>query len=368
MDNKKIRVAIAHGDTNGIGYELILKAFEDPTMMELCTPIVYGSPKVAAYHAKALGIETQFTSINRAEEAKDNRLNVLNCLDGEVKVDLGHPSEESAKAGLKALNKALDDYQQGLFDTLVAIPMSNFDLPAYVQKALKEKTKPITLRCSEDLRVTLVTSHIALKEVPEAITKQVIVEKVKLLHNCLRRDLNISTPRIAVMALNPHANDEAEWGEEEQEMIIPAISELASQSIQAFGPYSADAFFGNSQYLRFDGVLAMYHDQGMVPFKSIVEEGSVDLVSGLPLVVTSPAQDATFEAAGKKQASPLSLLHAIYLAIDVTRNRQSYDEPLKNPLPKLYHEKRDDSEKVRFRSTERKGDDKKGGNSEETIA
>ena len=359
MDNQKIRVAITHGDTNGTGYELILKAFEDPTMLELCTPIVYGSPKVAAYHAKALGIETQFTIINRAEEAKDGRLNLLNCFDDEVKVELGQPTEESATAARKALDKALSDYQQGAYDVLVANPMNAFDVAAYVQKALDGKAQSLTLRCSDDLRVALVTNHVALKEVPEAITKQKIMEKVQLMHQCLRRDLSISSPRIAVMALNPHANEEAELGEEEQEIIAPAISELANQGIQAFGPYPADTFFGNSQYLRFDGVLAMYYDQGMTPFKSIVAEGSVDLTTGLPLVLTAPAQDADFEHAGKNQADTLPLLHAIYMAIDVARNRDNYDEPLQNPLPKLYHEKRDDSEKVRFRSSERKGDDKK---------
>lgn len=352
MENQKIRVAITHGDTNGTGYELILRAFEDPTMLELCTPIVYGSPKVAAYHAKALGIETQFTIINSPEEAKDGRLNLLNCFDEEVKVDMGQPTQESAEAARKALEQAMADYEKGVYDALVMAPTANFDPTSFLQKRLNARQQPLVVRCSDDLRVALVTNHVAIKDVPEAITKQKIVEKAQLMHQSLRRDLTLSSPRIAVLALNPHADEDGQLGEEEQTIIAPAIAELAEQGIQAFGPYPADEFFGTGQYLRFDGVLAMYYDQGMTAFKTLVSEGSVDFTAGLPLVVTAPAVDSCFEQAGQTKVSALPLLHAIYMAIDATRNRRNYDEPLQNPLPKLYHEKRDDSEKVRFRSSE----------------
>jgi len=357
MENQKIRVAITHGDTNGTGYELILKAFEDPTMLELCTPIVYGSPKVAAYHAKALGIETQFTIINDVEEAKEGRLNLLNCINEEVKVEFGQTTTESSAAAQKALEHAFNDYQKGQISIIVSAPAPGIDAVSLVQKRLEQIEKPLTIRCSEDMRIALMTNHLALKDVPEAITKQEIIRRVKMMHQSLRRDMNISAPRIAVLALNPHVEDDL-MGEEEKEMIIPAIQELEESGLLAFGPYAADDYFGNSLYLRFDGVLAMYYDQGMIPFKSLAREGSVDYTTGLPLILVAPADGDDMEEAGKNTKEPLSMLHAIYMAIDVWRHQKDYDEPLKNPLPKLYHEKRDDSEKVRFRSVEKKTDDK----------
>ena len=354
---KKIRVAITHGDTNGIGYELILKALEDMTILELFTPIIYGSPKVAAYHAKALGIEAQFSIINEASEAQDNRLNILNCFgEEEVKVDLGEPTDISASAAKRALDKAIEDYRQGLFDVLVTAPVNRSTIESfnghcdYLQRQLDSQTQGISLLVNEDVRVGLVTNNVAIKDIAEAITKQKIVEKAQLMHQALRRDLRLSNPRIAVMSLNPRCGEDGALGEEEQEIISPAIEELAAQGIQAFGPYAADNFFGRGDYLRFDGVLAMYHDQGLTPFKTIDPFSGVRFTSGLPIVRTAPAQGPCFAQAGRNQADATSMRNAIYLAIDVWRNRQTYDEPLQNPLPKLYHEKRDESEKVRFRS------------------
>lgn len=346
--DKKIRVAITHGDTNGVGYELILKAFEDPTMLELCTPIIYGSPKVAAYHCKALGIDTQFTIINDATEAKDGRINLLTCFGEEVKIEMGQRTEEATEAARKAIDRAAKDMQDNLFDVLVMAPTADFDGNGYLLKAIGAQQQCISLRTSEELRMVLVTNRLAIKEVPEAITKQRITEKAQLLHQCLRRDFRLSSPRIAVLALNPHVGHDEPLGEEEQEVIAPAIDELSQQGIQAFGPYPADELFGNTLYSRFDAVMAMYHDQGMTAFKSIATEEGVDLITGLNTVVTAPVYGSCHEDAGKNTAEPLPMLHAIYLAIDVCRNRADYDAPLGNPLPKLYHEKRDESEKVRF--------------------
>ena len=339
---RKPRVAITHGDTNGVGYELIFKIFDDPEMLELCTPVIYGSPKVATYHRKALNMQTQFSIISTASDAKENRLNLLTTFDEEIKVEIGQPSEEATDAARKALKRAIVDVQQRLADVLVMAPDN---LPDFLSK----EPEVLRIRIAEDLRIALITNQMAIKDVPEAITKQKIVEKGKIMHTCLRRDLRISSPRIAVLSLNPPTGNEADpWGEEEKEMIIPAIDELAQMNIQAFGPCFADTFFGNGYYTKFDGVMAMYHDQGMAPLKTLAQEESVNLSTGMPFVCTSPEIGVQYDVAGKGCADEAPLRRAIYLGIDVFRNRINYDEPLGNPQPKLYKEKRDDSEKVRF--------------------
>lgn len=354
--DKKVRVAITQGDTNGVGYEVIFKAFEDPAMLELCTPIIYGSPKAAAYHAKALGIEMQFNIIKNASDAQDNRLNLLAVIEDEVKIDLGEPTPESSEAAQRAIDRAIDDYKEGAYDVLVTAPVSKNTIKGfnghtnYIERRLNDGRQGLTILSNEDLRVALVTNNVAIKDVPEAITKQKIVEKAAIFHQALRRDLRISSPRIAVLALNPRCGEDGMLGDEEQEIIKPAVDELVAQGIQAFGPYAADDFFGTYSYYRFDGVLAMYHDQGQTPFKALATESGVRFTAGLSIVRTAPAHGPIFNQAGRNATDGASLRNAIYMAIDVLRNRQNYDEPLANPLPKLYHEKRDESEKVRFRA------------------
>lgn len=356
MEDRKIRVAITHGDTNGVGYEVILKAFEDPTMLELCTPIIYGSPKLAAYHAMALNMDLQFTLINHASEAKDGKLNLLATFDEEVKVDMGIATPEAGVAAKKALDRALADYKQGGFDVLVTAPVCKNSIAGfnghtgYMAQRLGSGDQGLTILLSDDLRVALVTNNVAIKDVAESITKQKIVEKARIFHQSLHRDMRISCPRIAVLGLNPRCGEGGILGDEEQEVIKPAIDELAAESIQAFGPYAADDFFGSGEYSKFDGVLAMYHDQGQTPFKTLAHENGVRFTAGLQLVRTAPAHGTHFHIAGRNMADAASMRQAIYTAIDTWRNRQEYDAPLGNPLPKLYHEKRDDSEKVRFRA------------------
>jgi 4-hydroxythreonine-4-phosphate dehydrogenase len=201
---------------------------------------------------------------------------------------------------------------------------------------------------NEQLRVALVTTHLPIKDVSKAITKEAIIEKATIFHKSLKRDFRISNPRIAVLSLNPHAGDNGLLGSEEQDIIKPAIEELEKNGIQAFGPYPADGFFGSSTYDHFDGVLAMYHDQGLAPFKTIALESGVNFTAGLPIIRTSPDHGTAFDIAGQGKADENSFRQAVYTALDIYRNRQQYDEPLKNPLPKLFHEKKDDSEKVRF--------------------
>ena len=373
MENRKLRVAITHGDTNGIGYEIIFKTFSEPAMLELCTPIIYGSPKVAAYHRNALGIQGNFTIINSAAEAHNNKVNLLTTFDQEIKVDLGNPSKEAGMASLAALEKAMADYKEGLFDVLVTAPINKNHIQSddfhfcghteYIEERAGNGDKALMILLNDMLRVALVTTHLPIRDVAAAITKESIIEKATIFHNSLKRDFRISNPRIAVLALNPHAGDDGLLGREEQEVIIPAIKELSDNGIRAFGPYAADGFFGHESYTAFDGVLAMYHDQGLAPFKCLDLGNGVNFTAGLPIVRTSPDHGTAYDIAGKNMADESSFRNAIYLALDVFRNRIEYDEPFNNPLKKLYHEKRDDSEKARFsinkfKEQDNSGDDK----------
>lgn len=358
MEEKKIRVAITQGDTNGVGYEVVLKAFADPTILELCTPIIYGSAKIATYHKKTLNLETNFSTINKAEDARDGRVNLLVCHDDDTKVEFGQPSAEAGQAALYALDRAMTDYRSGLFDVLVTAPINkatiqspSFHFPGhteYIETSVGEGKKALMILMNDVLRVALVTTHLPIKDIAKAISKEAIIEKATIFHQSLRRDFRISCPRIAVLSLNPHAGDNGLLGAEEKDIIQPAIEQLAENGIQAFGPYAADGFFGSGSFNYFDGVLAMYHDQGLAPFKTIALDNGVNYTAGLPIVRTSPDHGTAYDIAGQGKADENSFRQAIYTAIDIWRNRQNYDEPLKNPLPKLFHEKREDGNKARF--------------------
>lgn len=376
MENNKIRVAITHGDTNGIGYELIFKTFADTEMLELCTPIIYGSPKVAAYHRKALDIEANFTIINSAEEARDGRVNIIPCFEEEIKVELGMPTQESGTAALKALDRAMTDYREGLYDVLVTAPLDSnniqgegFRFPGhhqYIETSLGEGKKALVVLCNERLRIAVATDEtLSLKDVPAAITKEIIETKATQFFKTLRSDFNISNPRVAILALNP-----GQPGKEEKEILQPAVEELFDNGVNAFGPYAADDFFGKGYYTAFDGILAMYHDQGIAPFKAISPESCVKFAAGLPVIATAPDNNAGFDIAGQCVANADSFRSAIYAAIDIFRCRENYETPYANPLPKLYHEKREDGEKVRFNiPKKREGNgDKKEGHGPKTFA
>ena len=358
MEQNKIKVAITQGDVNGIGYEVILKAFEDPTMLELCTPIIYGSPKVMTYHRKALNLETSFSIINSATEAQHGRINVVSSNDDEVKVDLGKPTREAGKAAFDALEKAMTEYKEGLYDVLVTAPIhkqmiqsESFAFPGhteYIEQSVGEGAKALMILANETLRVALVTSHIPVAKIASTITKELIEEKLQLFNTSLKADFGITAPRIAVLALNPHAGDGGLLGNEEETIIAPAIKAMREQGILCYGPYSADGFMGNGSFSHFDGVLAMYHDQGLIPFKVMAMEEGVNFTAGLPLVRTSPDHGTAFDIAGKGEASENSFRQAIYMAIDIFRNRKSDSEARRNPLRKLYFEKRDDSDKLKL--------------------
>lgn len=358
MEDRKIRVAITHGDTNGIGYEIIFKTFAEPAMLELCTPIIYGSPKVAAYHRNALGIQANFTIINSVEEAVDGKINMIATFDDDVKVEIGQPSKEAGMAALKALDRAMADFKSGGYDVLVTAPINKNDIQSdnfhfcghteYIEEKVGDGQKALMILAGDSLRVALVTTHLPISQVAQAITTDAIVEKATIFNASLRRDFGVSSPRIAILSLNPHAGDGGVIGNEEDTVIRPAIEQLSANGIDVFGPFAADGFFGHGAYDAFDGVLAMYHDQGLAPFKTIVGDEGVNITAGLPIVRTSPDHGTAYDIAGRGVADETSMRKAIYRAIDIFRNRRNYDEPLQNPLKKLYHERRDDSEKVRF--------------------
>lgn len=353
-DNRKIRVGITHGDINGIGYEVILKAFADPTMLELCTPIVYGSPKVATYHRKAMDIQANFSIINEANEALDGKLSILNCVDDELKVELTAATPDAGKAALDALERALKDYREGLIDVLVTAPINKhtiqsdaFHFPGhteYIEERVGDRKKALMILLKDDFRVALVTGHIPVKDIATTITKELIQEKLSIFHRSLKQDFGIDCPRIAVFSLNPHAGDNGVIGTEESEVIIPAMQEMIAKGIQCFGPYPADGFMGSGNFTHFDGILAMYHDQGLAPFKALAMDEGVNFTAGLPIVRTSPAHGTAYDIAGQGIASESSFRQAIYTAIDVYRNRVIEREIHARPLRKQYHERRDDSD------------------------
>lgn len=358
MENK-LKVGITHGDINGVGYEVILKTFENDEMLQLCTPIIYGSPKVATYHKKAIGSQANFVVKESADTADFNSLNIVNCFgDEDCKIDFGTATPEAGSIALAALEKSVEEYRKGCFDVLVTAPINKSTIQSetfkfnghteYIENRLGEGAKSLMILMKDSLRVALVTTHLPISELPSAITKELIKEKISILHNSLKRDFAISAPRIAVLSLNPHCGDDGLIGNEEKEVIIPAITEANEGKLVCYGPYSADGFFGAGVYKHFDAVLAMYHDQGLAPFKAIAMDGAVNYTAGLPVVRTSPGHGTAYEIAGKGCASEDAFRNAVYAAIDIAHNRARYDEANASPLKKQYYERRDDSDKLRL--------------------
>lgn len=362
MEDRKIRVGITQGDINGVGYEVILKTFSDPVMLELCQPIIYGSPKVATYHRKAMDLPANFSIVNSAAEAVTDKLSIVNCTDDEVKVEFSKADPEAGKAALGALEKAIEEYRQGLIDVIVTAPINKhtiqseeFAFPGhteYIEQKLGDGAKALMILMKDDFRVALVTGHIPVGQIAATLTKELIEEKLAIFNRSLKQDFGISAPRIAVLSLNPHAGDGGLLGKEEEEIIIPAMKEMTAQGVFCFGPYPSDGFMGSGNFNRFDGILAMYHDQGLAPFKALAMDEGVNYTAGLPVVRTSPAHGTAYDIAGKGLASEDSFRQAIYVALDVFRNRLRDQEARVNPLRKQYYEKRDDSDKLKLDSVE----------------
>jgi len=342
-ENQGIRVAISHGDFNGIGYEVIIKTFRNQDMLSLCTPIVYGSSKLASYHKKTIEENhIHFNLVKSAQEAVHNRLNIVNIYFQEAKVDLGLSTALAGELSYISLEKATEELKHGNADVLVTAPINkdniqskDFHFPGHTEY-LAEKfggDSPLMFMVSRNLRVGVVTGHIPIARVSETVKKAVIVEKLKIMFYSLRRDFGIIKPKIAVLGLNPHAGDNGVIGEEEIQEIIPAIKEITSKGELCYGPFSSDGFFADGKYNSFDAVLAMYHDQGLIPFKTLAFEDGVNFTAGLSIVRTSPGHGTAYDIAGKNIANPDSFRAAVYLALDIYRNRQTYDMAHANPLP-----------------------------------
>lgn len=356
MANEKlIRVGITQGDTNGIGYEVILKALQNQQMTELFTPVVYGSAKTASYHRKALELQpVSMNVIRNSADIKDGVNNLVEVANEEVKVELGVSSEIAGRAAFDALERAVTDLKQGYIDVLVTAPINKksiqseqFTFPGhteYLEASIGDGDKALMILFSDKIRVALVTTHVPVSRIGEYITKDAVLDKLFAFNRSLKSDFGIVRPRIAVLSLNPHAGDGGLLGKEEQEVIAPAIAEAVEKKVVAFGPYAADGFFGNEMYKHFDGVLAMYHDQGLAPFKTIAMESGVNFTAGLPYVRTSPDHGTGYDIAGKNEANEQSMREAIYAAIDIYRNRCNYAEMTQNPLRRMYFDKSGDKE------------------------
>ena len=364
-DNKKrLKVGITLGDTNGIGIEVALKAVGVPEMMDMCIPVLYGSSKIVSYHRNACNLPGfQINHTKSAEHVKDNMPNLVECINQEIKVELGLPSKQAGLASFLALEAAVHDLKAGLIDVLVTAPINKdniqseqFHFPGhteYLESAAGDGNKALMVMCTHNLRVALVTMHVPLAQVASAITVESIRERLLQFNTTLKRDFGIDGPRIAVLALNPHAGENGILGTEERDIIIPAIQQsLDEDGVQCFGPYAADGFFGARHYRRFDGVLAMYHDQGLAPFKTIAMDEGVNFTAGLPIVRTSPDHGTGYDIAGQGAANESSMRQAIYTAIDVYRSRIRYDETKSNPLPKLFQDRGRDNVKLDLTKSE----------------
>lgn len=357
MNNRKIRVAISHGDINGINYEILLKTFADDRILELFTPVVYGSGKALAYWRNALSIEgNNWHQIQHAGEAREGAVNLIDCTGGQLLVEPGRATETTGEAALTALEAAVCDVQAGRMDVLVTAPINKSVMPQdrfpfaghtqYLESvAAMEPGKSLMLLTSDGCRVALTTGHIPVAQVAQAISIDLIVQKVETLVSGLKRDFGIAKPRIAILALNPHAGDRGLIGSEEQNIIIPAIERLEAEGHLVFGPYPADAFWASGKADSFDAVLAMYHDQGLAPFKSLHMNEGVNTTLGLSFVRTSPDHGTGYDIAGLGIASADSIRNAMYQAVDIWRTRQQYDHATRNPLRRTYHNRGRDDER-----------------------
>lgn len=353
-----LKVGITHGDVNGIGYEILIKTFSDTRILELCQPVIYGSSRSASWHRKAFDGETvNFHIISRVEEAQEGKVNLVNCVKEEIRIEPGTATAEAGQAAYMALDQATRDLEKGKIDLLVTLPINKetiqsdlFRFPGHTEfleeRFAQKGEKAMMILASEMIKVALVTTHLPLSEVPGRLTKEGILEQLKALDHTLKRDYLNELPRIAVLGLNPHAGENGLLGKEELEIIAPAVKEAQDQWILCAGPFPADGFFGSGRFKEFDAILAMYHDQGLIPFKTLAMDAGVNFTAGLPIVRTSPDHGTAYDIAGKNQASEESFRQAIYMAIDICRNRRFYDEARKNPLKKMFFDRGRDDEKI----------------------
>lgn len=340
---RKFTIGITQGDGNGIGYEVIIKALADERMLDICTPVIYGSSKIFGFYKKQIHNLEQINTniISSAKEAHQKRVNIINCLPDNIFVEPGQSTPESAKSAMTALEWAVNDLKAGNIDALVTAPINKRAMvnegfgytghTEYLQQEFGVNDVLMIMVCDQ-LKVGVVTGHIPLKDVPGSISEERILKKLRLMKASLERDFAIYSPKIAVLGLNPHCGDGGLLGDEEQSVILPAVQKANEEGIMAFGPYSPDGFFGLGNYSKFDAILAMYHDQGLTPFKALAFELGVNYTAGLPIVRTSPDHGTAYEMAGRDQADPRSMMSSIYTAVDICNHRAEYDDLQANKM------------------------------------
>jgi 4-hydroxythreonine-4-phosphate dehydrogenase len=347
---QQIKIGITLGDINGIGPEVVIKALQDNRILTNCTVIIYGSTKVLAAHNKTIEGEFAYQSIKENEKPDPKKINVVNCWSDEVPVEFGKQTLHGGQCAFKALEAATQDLASGKIDVLVTAPISKeniqnagFQFPGHTEylAAMANEKEALMMMVSDNLRVALVSAHLSLKDAVAQLSKEKIVNKVMAVDASLKRDFKIVRPKIGVLGLNPHAGEKGTLGKEEIEIINPAINELQSKGVLAYGPYPSDGFFGSAAITQFDAIVAMYHDQGLTPFKALAFDTGVNFTAGLPIVRTSPDHGTAFDIAGQNKANEQSMRNAIYLAIDVFVNRQFYREINANPLQVLDKKKED---------------------------
>lgn len=342
---KKWKVGISIGDINSISIEIIIKTLRDERMFNYCIPIIYGSSRVVSYHRKVLQEEDfTYNIINSIERAKSGVCNVLNCWTEDISITIGRPNPAIGKFALRAIEAALYDLQEGKIDMILTAPV-NKSLLHTEENPFPGHTEYITQKfdgsasmmflVSKRLKVGLVTNHVPVMDIAKYISEKLILKKLRIMHTSLKKDFGVVRPKIAVLGLNPHAGDAGLIGKEEEEIIKPALERAKNENMLVFGPYAADGFFGMGLYQQFDAVLAMYHDQGLVPFKTLSFGHGVNFTAGLPIVRTSPDHGTAYDIAGKNIASEQSFREAIFLGLDVIRNRQNFEEMTANPLKKM---------------------------------
>lgn len=351
MSEGPVRVGISCGDLNGIGLEVVLRTFEDPRMLQELTPVLYCGARAVSLCRKSIGgaEHIQVNGITDAQEALPRKLNVVHAWEDEAPIAPGVPSGPAASYAIKSLEAAAQDLSAGKVDVLVTAPidkhsmeLAGFAFPGhteYLAHMAGGDADVLMLLVSDQLRVGTVTGHVPLKDVANAITTDRILVKARLMHQSLERDFGINGPKIAILGLNPHAGDGGTLGSEDKERILPAVRKLNEEGITALGPYPADGFFGSGTYKHFDGVLAMYHDQGLAPFKALSFGHGVNYTAGLPIVRTSPDHGTAYDIAGKGIADEGSFRHAVWLACDILRNREAHKAMTANPLKPQKREK-----------------------------
>jgi len=340
--SKKIKLGISVGDINGIGMEVIIKTFQDSRMLDICIPIVYGSSKVSSFHRKVLQInDFSFNIIKSAKEANLKKPNIIDCWNEDVEITLGQSNEVGGKYALASLEAATEDLKNGDIDALVTAPINKeniqsetFKFPGHTEYLTdKFEGNSLMLMVNDNLKIGVSTNHIPLSKVANILTADAIFGKLKILNKALIQDFCITSPRIAVLGLNPHAGDNGLIGKEEEDIIIPAIDNAKSIGINTFGPYPADGFFGSGNYQKFDAILAMYHDQGLIPFKALSFGEGTNFTAGLNIIRTSPDHGVAYEIAGQNKAEESSFRQAVYAACDIYKNRAFAAEINENPLP-----------------------------------